>query len=551
MCYAEFSARVPHAGSAYVYCYTTVGEIIAFFVGWNLILEYIIGTASIAKGVSVYIDTLTNNKTIASHFEQLFPIELPSLSPFFDFIAFSVSIFAAGNVKSFKVLDIIIVSLTAILAVGVKESALFTNILTAINLLVVLFVTVSGLIKFQNFENWKLPPHNGDKGGFFPFGFVGLVKGAARGFYGFVGFDAIATAGDEAINPQRYIPISLFLSLLVVLFSFIGTSVASTLMQPYYEQTGNAPLANLFVHVGFPAGRYIVAIGALANLTTAIVATFFPLPRVIFAMASDGLLPKFFSIINRNRRTPIIATFFGGIFIGIMAALFTIAELADMMSIGTLLAYSLVALSILILRYQNDKRQDEEQIEMELQPFTYVTQSVEVINQEISPEPKYFWQFFCSSTLSRPTAMSAKISNILIFMICLLVIAFVSFLHFMENELFKLEKYAIVLALTLLLLLIAAMILLQRLPQARCELSFKVPCLPFFPVLSMFFNIYLMTKLDPLTWFRFIVWLIIGFLMYFSYGIFVSTGYLTESEKSQKEEERRRLTSSSLDEPQI
>nr|CAD7439579.1 unnamed protein product [Timema bartmani] len=183
LCYAEFGARVPKAGSAYIYSYVCVGEFIAFIIGWNLILEYAIGSASVAKGLSLYLDSLLNN-TMKEAFRTIAPMNISFMSPHFDFFSFSASM-----------------SLTVALALGVKESSFMNNILTTLNMGVVLFVIIAGSWK-ANPQNWKIskqdipPGVNGGKGGFFPFGFVGALKGAATCFYGFVGFDCIATTGE-------------------------------------------------------------------------------------------------------------------------------------------------------------------------------------------------------------------------------------------------------------------------------------------------------------------------------------------------------------------
>nr|CAH7724907.1 unnamed protein product [Callosobruchus chinensis] len=235
LCYAEFGARVPKAGSAYVYSYVCVGEFVAFVIGWNLILEYVIGSASVARGLSLYLDTLINN-TMQNAFIEVAPIDIPYLSKYFDFFACSISIILA-----------------VALAMGIKESSFVNNIITILNILVILFVIIAGstevsftqkLLFPADIANWEVDPNkviNGThvgKGGFFPFGVEGMIKGAATCFYGFVGFDCIATTGEEVRNPKRAIPISIMLSLFIIFLSYFGISTVVTLMLPYYEQVG-------------------------------------------------------------------------------------------------------------------------------------------------------------------------------------------------------------------------------------------------------------------------------------------------------------------------
>ena len=325
-------ARVPLCGSAYVYTYVTVGEFVAFIIGWNLLLEYMIGTASVARAYSGYLDSLINN-TMKAHFRSAMPIDISFLSPYPDFCALSITLL-----------------LTGVLSVGVKESTRFNNLFTALNIAVVTFVTIFGFIHSDS-SNWNIkqddiPSSNSTTsygvGGFFPYGINGVLSGAATCFYGFVGFDAIATSGEEALNPQKSIPISLILSLSIIFLSYCSISTVLTLMVPYYLQNITAPLPAAFQYVGFAAGRWIVAVGALFGLSTSLLGAMFPLPRVIYAMASDGVLFRFLSTIHPRFHTPMLATLISGVMTGVLALLLDLKSLVDMMSIGTLMAYMIV-----------------------------------------------------------------------------------------------------------------------------------------------------------------------------------------------------------------
>lgn len=213
-------------------------------------------------------------------------------------------------------------------------------------------------------HNWKIDPKeipqdvNGGLGGFFPFGLKGMVAGAATCFYSFVGFDAIATTGEEVLDPQRSLPLSIILSLAFVTFAYCSVAAVQTLMWPYWDQKNSAPLPYVFDKVGYHFAEKVIRIGALAGLSTSLVGSMFPMPRIIYAMAEDGLIFKFLSYVNPKFKTPITATLLSSFIAALMSAVFNVDQLAEMMSIGTLLAYTLVAISVLILRYKMEDSLD-------------------------------------------------------------------------------------------------------------------------------------------------------------------------------------------------
>ncbi|XP_070206997.1 high affinity cationic amino acid transporter 1-like isoform X2 [Littorina saxatilis] len=496
MCYAEFAARVPRAGSAYVYSYVTVGELMAFVIGWNLLLEYIIGTASVARAWSTYFDSLIDNK-IQNFFRENLPMDVTGLSGYPDFFSFCITLL-----------------LTGVLCIGVKESTRFNNIFTCVNLLVITYVVICGFFK-ADLSNWEIEPSKvpeGSKagsGGFMPFGFSGMMSGAATCFYAYVGFDCIATTGEETKNPQRSIPIGIVVALLVISLAYCSIAAVVTLMCPYYLVDINAPLPFIFDRVGWGVARYIITIGALCGLSTSLLGAMFPLPRVLYAMGSDGLIFRFMAKVSPRFKTPLIGTLVSGVFAGLMAMMFNLDELVDMMSIGTLLAYTLVAICVLILRYEIDDN---------LPKMNSLVKMSRTSLLDFEKQP-FRMSYLIKPPSNSPTEMSAHIAKVSVGVMCVVITGFSAFVIFLDTALMERKVWAIAVATVLgaLILLCLTFIICQ--PQNTSALNFKVPLVPYIPALSCVVNIYLMLKLSAMTWLRFGIWMLIGFSIYFSYGM--------------------------------
>ncbi|NWZ12622.1 CTR1 protein, partial [Agelaius phoeniceus] len=522
LCYAEFGARVPKAGSAYLYSYVTVGEIWAFIAGWNLILSYVIGTASVARAWSATFDNIIGNH-ISTFFTTNIPMHMPGvLAEHPDFFAL-----------------ILILLLTVLLSFGVSESALVNKIFTAVNLLVLSFVIIAGFIK-GNIKNWQLSESHVNlslldtpddmkeafgSGGFFPFGLEGMLTGAATCFYAFVGFDCIATTGEEARNPQRSIPIGIIVSLLICFVAYFGVSASLTLMVPYFLLNKSSPLPEAFKEVGWEPARYAVAVGSLCALSTSLLGSMFPMPRVIHAMAEDGLLFKFLSQIHSGRKTPLMATFVSGFFAAVFALLLDLKDLVDLMSIGTLLAYSLVAMCVLILRYQ--PRQPNSPKAVEMLELNGNEEERVIMNPAISAASAQHKETLSLATLfnppgDTPTVLSGRIVYVCVAVIAALITVICVVLTLSVDALKDANVGSVVLLVLLLVALLIFTIIIWRQPQSNARLNFKVPFLPLVPILSTFINILLMVQLSAGTWARFAVCMVAGFIIYFTYGIWNS-----------------------------
>ncbi|CAG0898708.1 unnamed protein product, partial [Cyprideis torosa] len=324
-CYAEFGVRVPHTtGSAYMYSYVTVGEFVAFVIGWNMILEYLIGTSACACALSACIDAIFDgkiNRGIKDTFGTIYG-NPPDILAFF-----------------------IILFMMVLMVSGVRKSLIFTHVMNVLNLATLIFAIGAGLF-YVDIDNWK--KHDG----FFPYGWSGVLTGAATCFYAFIGFDIIATTGEEAVNPKKSIPKAIVGSLVVALTAYTVTSLLITLMVPYPDIAEDSGLVEAFNYVRAPICHQIVAIGALTGLTVAMFGSMFPMPRVVYAMARDGLIFRFLGRVSTENNVPGLATFIFGLAAALAALLLSLEVLVQMMSIGTLLAYTLVSTCVLILRYQ-------------------------------------------------------------------------------------------------------------------------------------------------------------------------------------------------------
>ncbi|KAL6264698.1 hypothetical protein P5V15_004798 [Pogonomyrmex californicus] len=508
LCYAEFGARVPRAGSAYVYSYVTMGEFVAFLMGWTLILEYIIGSASVVRALSTYVDVLFND-SMKNSFESAMPINVNILSSYPDFFALGVTLI-----------------FSVALAFGAKESSTVNNIFTLVNLSVVLFVIIAGSLK-SDINNWKTKPsctadscENGD-GGFVPYGVQGIISGAAMCFYGFIGFDCVATTGEEAKTPQRSIPIAIVASLTIVFLAYFGVSVVLTTVLPYYEQNPNSPFPHMFNVIGWDWAKYFVTAGAISGLCASLLGSMFPLPRIIYAMASDGLVFKWMGNISSRFQTPIMGTLSAGLLTGVLATLLELKPLVNMMSICALLTYSIVASCVLILRYEESEAY-EKKGDHNPRTFTFIVKQLVGANK------------LKHSTKLTGQIVTALVCCYIIFCICMAIL-----LSLYMKELFEGKVTILVPVVILFVVLLITLCFIYFQPTSGTKLAFSVPLVPFLPGISILINIYLMMTLDKQTWIQFSVWIVIGLGIYFLYGMWHSNIGKKKSPESSDDDKNR------------
>lgn len=399
---------------------------------------------------------------------------------------------------------IVVLILSGLLAYGVKESTTMNNIFTGVNLVVIGIVLVAGGMNSDP-ANWNIQPEDippgieAGVGGFAPYGFAGIMAGAAKCFYGFVGFDCIATTGEEAINPSRNIPMAIVISLIIIFLAYFGISTVLTMALPYYLQSPDAPFPHLFEQLEWHEIKWIVSIGAIFALCTSLLGAMFPLPRVLYAMSSDGIIYKKLRTVHHKTQTPVLATMLAGLLAATMALLFNLQQLIDMMSIGTLLAYTIVAVSVLVLRYDDHTL-------METTEFSLTV-------------PNVIKQLFNVDKLKTPSNLSTGIVKIGICVFSVIVCAVCGIL-ILDTDSVTSGYPGTIAALSVLggaMVLLIVITAFQ--PTDSTKLTFKVPLVPLLPMLSVFFNLYLMFQLDQGTWIRFAVWIVIGYFIYFTYGI--------------------------------
>jgi amino acid transporter len=494
LCYAELSARVPSSGSGYVYIYVTIGEILAFITGWTMILEYIIGSASVACALSQYIDALAGHQ-INDAFKLAFPIHDVALASHPNLLACSI-----------------VLIMTFILMVGLKDSVLINRLLVVVNIAIVALIVIIGGTradrKYSNLSEKEVyttyafsETNNGEvcvasekncgSGGVLPYGYYGLIEGATTCFYAFIGFDIISTTDEKVKNPCKTLPLSIILTLIISSIAYASVSLVLSLMIPYTLIGINTPLVSAFDYVNINWAKHIVSIGVIISLSSGLYSQMSPIPRITYSMASDGLIFRIFSRILPKIKTPALIIVITGALTAILATLFDLENLVEMTSIGTLFAYTLVDICVLILRYRP--------LDIDLDQSNIQFNFKKIFNPPLNP-----------------TLQTSKLVNRITMFALILVIGIDLMLTFLVKKGSNILLLASIALLSMLLIMCVVVIFIQ--PQCKLD-TFKVPIVPIISILSVLLNIFLMISLKTATWIRFIVWLVIGLIVYLTYGI--------------------------------
>jgi APA family basic amino acid/polyamine antiporter len=339
LCYSEFASLVPMAGSAYTYGYATLGEFVAWIIGWDLVLEYALGAVTVAIGWSGYVVSLLNQ--IGIHI----PAALTAARGSVVTLADGSTVTAIFNLPAV----LIIVAVSTLLVVGIKESANFNNIIVFVKVAVVLLFIV-GAAHAINPANWHPFVPQNTTGEWGKYGWSGVLQGGAVVFFAYIGFDAVSTAAQEAKNPQKDMPIGIIGSLLICTVLYILVSGIATGIVPYAQLDVPDPIAVAADQAGLGWMAILIKIGAIAGLSSVILVMLLGQSRVFWTMSRDGLLPPVVSQVHPRFKTPWVTTVITGIAVMIPAALFTVREAGSLVSIGTLLAFVIVSVGVLALR---------------------------------------------------------------------------------------------------------------------------------------------------------------------------------------------------------
>ncbi|KAL1821157.1 hypothetical protein ACET3Z_016026 [Daucus carota] len=497
-CYAELACRCPSAGSAYHYSYICVGEGVAWLIGWSMILEFTLGGAAVARGIS------------------------PNVALFFGGMDKLPAFLGRLNIYG-TVVDpcaaILVLLVTGLLCTGIKESSLVQATVTTINIVALVFILIAGgIVGFRT--GWKGYQISS---GYFPFGINGILSGSAAVFFSYVGFDAVTSTAEEVKNPNRDMPLGIGMSVATCCIFYMLVSSVVVGLVPYNELDPDTPISSAFASYGMGWAVYIISTGTVTSLCAALMGAILPQPRILMAMARDGLLPSFLSHINKRTQVPVKGTILTGIFIAALSFLMDVSELAGMVSVGTLLGFTAVAVSVLILRYvppgevSVPSTVSEYDVSVSL-PLSTETQDIYGENPEDSVRHPLIDKGVSQNGSSELLRRRIAVWSIALVCIGALVLSSAA----SAKDLHSIPRYTCcTIGGALLLCCLTALTFIKQYDDIQISgqtIGFKCPYVPFLPVVCILINTYLLINLGASTWTRVSVWLLAGALLYLFYG---------------------------------
>jgi len=466
LCYAEFSTRVPLSGSAYTYAYCSLGEFVGFIIGWDLTLEYSISAATVAQGWASYLQSLLQSAGLSTP-SILFGDNLNSV--------FTINLTAGA----------LIVVCTILLTYGIRESARFTNFITAFNVTAIVGFIVAGAF-FINTENYLHPCSNTEYGttcqsnqhnSAFPRGYQGVFRAAGIVFFSYVGFDAVSCLAEECTNPRKQMAWGIIGTVLIALSLYVGVSIVLMGMVPFTALNSSAPLSDAFKKHNQDVLGILVSIAALTTTSATTLASLLGQPRIFYSMAKDGLLFETFSTVHEKFRTPIFGSLWSGLLALLLGIFINFNLLANMISVGTLMAYTLVCGGVIVLRY---------------------------------PHP---WE---------DHHKLPKLNSSVALLVCFYTLTCLSLGFCVDNlPSFTFPWLGIVIGIIVIILLCVARFAYIHwtvVPYVPNNV-FKTPGMPWIPLLAILINTYLIASLKWDSFARVFGWFVIGCIIYFYYGI--------------------------------
>ena len=521
--YMEFAARVPIAGSAYTFTYVCLGELAAWFVGWNLTLEYAISAAVVARtwssNLQLFINQIGGN----------YPTWLSSISVEW------------GITQDLSIMSLVICLVCmCILLLGVKESSNFNSFITFLNISVILFIIVLGSFHVHS-ENWTIAePGSGQQPSYFPMGMNGVLTGAATTFFSYIGFDAVTTLSEEVKNPKRDVPIGIISTLVISTMLYVGTAVVVTGMQPWYEMgpdgSNQAPLATAFNYVGVKWAATLISGATVVAVTGSTLTSLFGQPRIFYRMAKDGLLFSPFAKLHPKTKAPLWGTIYTGFGAGIIAFLIPVATLANMISIGTLLAFSTVCAGVVILRFDRttvslgDSHLLASVVAHSPNGPSSPSPAESLLGHEADGAAQASYHSagagaHGSSSVDTDATQStaSRLVGSATFWLAIYLLPCIGFCAALRHT----DTCPVWLLVLLGLACLPPVVMIARMPVCAYNLpkegNFVCPLVPYLPCLGIFTNCYLITSLDVASYVRVVVWTALGMAIYFGYGIFHST----------------------------